>query len=122
LAEREFLEALTPGGGRHLYFKNVSGLKGSASRVGNGLDIRDNGLDTDEIEQTLESAFNAAEPRYDGLKKTKKKGATNTKPDFSVDDFRTYMPDHRYVFIPTRDMWQSSSVDSRVAWPADSDG
>lgn len=39
----ETLEVLTPGGGRHLYFKNVSGLKNSAGKVGAGLDIRANG-------------------------------------------------------------------------------
>ena len=39
----ETLEALTPGGGRHLYFKNISSLKNSASKVGKGLDIRANG-------------------------------------------------------------------------------
>jgi hypothetical protein len=34
------LEAYTPSGGRHLYFKNVSDLGCSTSRVGKGLDIR----------------------------------------------------------------------------------
>ena len=37
------LEVQTPSGGRHLYFKNVSGLKNSAGKVGAGLDIRANG-------------------------------------------------------------------------------
>ncbi len=224
----ETLEALTPGGGRHLYFKNVSSLKNSASKVGKGLDIRANGgyiiapgsinsdgkkyrwvnnklkpaiapdwladlaikkklakqsadpyakkaqeaavtallatpegtrndvlnkqafglfglvkagrlnadvvrnmlvvaaqgagLDLDEIEKTLDSAFNAAQPRYEGLKKTSKKGAGNAKPDLSLDDFRAHMPDHRYIFIPTRDIWPASSVDARVIWPVDSEG
>jgi len=224
----ETLEALTPSGGRHLYFKNVSSLKCSAGVVGPGLDIRANGgyiiapgsinsdgkqylwvntnlkpaiapdwlvdlatkkkraiqvadlyakkaqqkavttllaasegnrndvlnkqafglfglvkanrldeskvrqilttaaqgigLDVDEIEKTLDSAFDAAEPRHDGLKKAEKKGASNAASDLSLDDFRAHMPDHRYIFIPSRDMWPSSSVDARVPWPKDSEG
>ena len=54
--------------------------------------------------------------------KSKPKSAGNAKHDLSLDDFRAYMPGHRYIFIPTRDMWPSSSVDARVAWPAGSDG
>lgn len=57
-----------------------------------------------------------------GITKNKTKSAGNAKPDLSLDEFRAYMPDHRYIFIPTRDMWPASSVDARVAWPADSDG
>jgi hypothetical protein len=35
----------------------------------------------------------------------------------SLADFRAHMPDHRYIFVPTRDLWPASSVDSRVEWP-----
>lgn len=34
----------------------------------------------------------------------------------SLDDFHAHMPDHRYIFAPTRDMWPASSVNSRVPW------
>lgn len=56
-----------------------------------------------------------------GKKKNKPKSTGNAKPDLSLDDFRAHMPDHRYIFIPTRDMWPSSSVDARVPWPKDSE-
>ena len=36
----------------------------------------------------------------------------------SLADFRAYMPDHRYIFMPTNDLWPASSVDARVRdWP-----
>jgi hypothetical protein len=31
-----------------------------------------------------------------------------------VDDFRAYMPMHNYIFMPSRDLWPSSSVNARV--------
>lgn len=40
----------------------------------------------------------------------------------SLDDFRAYMPDHRYIFMPTRDLWPASSVDARVEWPQGAKG
>ena len=35
-----------------------------------------------------------------------------------LEDFIAYLPEHRYICIPTRDFWAASSVDSRVARPA----
>ena len=40
----------------------------------------------------------------------------------SLDDFYAHMPDHRYIFAPTRDLWPASSVNSRLEWPKDQDG
>jgi len=34
-----------------------------------------------------------------------------------LDDFRAVMADHRYIFIPTRELWPASSVDARLPWP-----
>jgi hypothetical protein len=31
-----------------------------------------------------------------------------------LGDFRAYLPEHRYIFEPTREMWPSSSVNSRI--------
>lgn len=39
-----------------------------------------------------------------------------------LEDFRAHMPDHRYIFIPTRDLWPGSSVDARLPWRAGPDG
>jgi hypothetical protein len=40
----------------------------------------------------------------------------------SIHDFRAYMPDHRYIFKPTRELWPVSSVDARFDWPEGPDG
>lgn len=34
-----------------------------------------------------------------------------------LEDFRAYLPDHKYIFLPTRALWPASSVDSRLYWP-----
>jgi hypothetical protein len=39
--------------------------------------------------------------------------AERTGDGVSIEDFYAYMPEHRYVFVPTRDMWPASSVNSR---------
>lgn len=35
----------------------------------------------------------------------------------SIDDFYAHMPSHTYLFVPTRELWPSSSVNGRVNWP-----
>ena len=32
----------------------------------------------------------------------------------ALDDFYAYMPSHSYIFVPTREMWPASSVNSRL--------
>ena len=32
----------------------------------------------------------------------------------SLDDFHAYMPQHSYIFAPSRDLWPASSVNARV--------
>ena len=48
--------------------------------------------------------------------------AMNAEPAVSLDDFYAHMPDHRYIFVPTRDLWPASSVNSRLPWPKGPDG
>jgi hypothetical protein len=44
-------------------------------------------------------------------------------PPASLDDFHAYMPMHRYLYVPTRDLWPASSVNARVQpWPVGSNG
>jgi Bifunctional DNA primase/polymerase, N-terminal len=33
----------------------------------------------------------------------------------SLDDFYAYMPNHEYIFVPTREVWPAASVDSRLS-------
>jgi hypothetical protein len=37
------------------------------------------------------------------------------KQSVSVDDFYAYMPQHTYIFVPTRDMWPAGSANARIA-------
>jgi hypothetical protein len=32
----------------------------------------------------------------------------------TLDDFRAYMPEHKYIFTPNREIWPASSVDARL--------
>src|SRR5438067_1413246 len=32
----------------------------------------------------------------------------------SLKDFHAYMPNHKYIFVPTREMWPAESVNARV--------
>jgi hypothetical protein len=40
--------------------------------------------------------------------------ATEHAPPVTLDDFRSYMPQHRYIYIPTRELWPASSVNARI--------
>jgi hypothetical protein len=40
--------------------------------------------------------------------------ATAQSPTISVNDFYAYSPSHRYVFVPTRELWPAASVNSRI--------
>lgn len=39
----------------------------------------------------------------------------------SITDFFAHMPSHNYLFVPTRELWPSSSVNGRVNWPMKGD-
>lgn len=64
-----------------------------------------------------EAGGSEAEPRL-LLKGGGAKGtapAPGTEPEnISLDDFRAYMPEHKYIFIPSRELWPSSSVNARI--------
>lgn len=36
----------------------------------------------------------------------------------SIDDFYAYLPQHQYLFVPTRELWPASSVNSRIRGPS----
>lgn len=46
---------------------------------------------------------------------------SNGKPaeGVSLNDFRAFMPDHRYIFMPSRELWVAASVNGRIP-PIDS--
>lgn len=34
--------------------------------------------------------------------------------DLDINDFASYLPEHKYIFLPTRAMWPASSVNARI--------
>jgi len=42
--------------------------------------------------------------------------------DVTTEDFYAFMPAHQYLFVPTRDMWPSTSVNARTTPPTNPDG
>jgi Family of unknown function (DUF5906) len=44
----------------------------------------------------------------------KANGAPGCNNSLSIEDFYAYMPTHTYLFVPTRQMWAASSVNSRI--------
>lgn len=48
-------------------------------------------------------------------------GTNERAGTLTIDDFLAYLPAHRYVFRPTRELWPAASVDARLQpWPVDS--
>lgn len=47
------------------------------------------------------------------IENAKAKAATGQR-DISIDDFRAYMPQHNYIYMPTREPWLAASVDARL--------
>jgi len=46
-------------------------------------------------------------------------GKKHVMPDtVTADDFYAYMPQHSYIFVPSRELWPASSVNARVHMPA----
>lgn len=41
------------------------------------------------------------------------------EPELSLEHFYAYMPSHQYIFTPTRELWPSASVNSRLRPPSD---
>jgi hypothetical protein len=69
----------------------------------------------DGFREAFQAALNAAQPMPEGLIKADQ---TEKPPaaahGVSLDDFYAYMPMHNYIFTPTRSMWPSGSVNSRL--------
>src|SRR5262249_42991221 len=40
--------------------------------------------------------------------------AEELKAGVSLEDFYAYMPEHKYIYTPTRQLWPASSVNARV--------
>lgn len=77
----------------------------------------------DYLRNTILKACAVTKNRYNDGKRVVPAGApvpaTNAAtPGIGLDDFHAYLPDHAYIFIPTREPWPAASVDAAVKpWP-----
>jgi hypothetical protein len=46
----------------------------------------------------------------------------DARKSLSLMDFYAYAPSHRFIHVPTLDLWPAASVDSRISGPKDSKG
>ena len=85
-------------------------LPGLGERVANhGADVSD-WLDNDHNSEELKALIRASANWQPAPGET----TTIERRAVTRDDFRSYMPDHRYIFMPTRELWAAASVDGRL--------
>jgi hypothetical protein len=41
---------------------------------------------------------------------------TRSKDHITPEDFQAYLPDHKYIFVPTRALWSVPAVNSQLGW------
>ena len=59
-------------------------------------------------------SYDSAEARFGETSATAEEQAKANPAPLELDDFYAYMPDHSYIFVPTRETWPASSVNSRL--------
>ena len=69
--------------------------------------LRNEGEDAARKRHDRAQKFNGAAP---GQRPVEEQGLEGV----SLNDFHAYMPQHSYIFAPTREMWVASSVNARV--------
>lgn len=45
--------------------------------------------------------------------------ATPAEGGPSLHDFHAHLPSHQYLYVPTRELWPSASVNGRLTWPVE---
>lgn len=85
--------------------------------------FRDSGLYREEKwerasyrERTIDLALDGLTDWYQWHPPQLNSNGVHKQPSGSVtiDDFRAYMPDHKYIFIPSRELWPATSVNARL--------
>ena len=64
-------------------------------------------VDANQTPPTTAAEPDKAQSKTDSIASSDSGGVT-------ADDFYAYMPDHSYIFVPTREMWPAGSVNARV--------
>jgi hypothetical protein len=77
-------------------------------------DARRAGLDTDTAQKILHEAFRPFKEAGETLGRTNGQQQSEAGAEgVSLNDFHAYMPQHSYIYAPTRDPWPPSSVNAR---------
>jgi hypothetical protein len=59
--------------------------------------------------------FRPARKTYPDSPASGEGGVTKKRPaEVSLEDFYAHMPSHRYLFVPTRDLWPANSVNALI--------
>jgi hypothetical protein len=75
-------------------------------------DVKDWLTKADGTREQLD-AFIAAAPLYGGSAGTPSAEAPSEPPP-AREDFYAYLPQHSYIYMPTRELWPGSSVDTKI--------
>ena len=68
----------------------------------------------DANDQLREDGADALRKSFDTAPRQKPRRSGNPADGVQLDDFYAYMVEHKYIFVPTRQIWPASSVDARV--------
>lgn len=84
--------------------------------------MRRRGMGADAIEAALliENSQRCTPPLDEAEVQRIAASGASYAPDTRIarlEDFWAYMPAHKYLYVPTRDLWPPASVDGRVEWP-----
>ena len=95
--------------------KEQGGREGAEARFGEytDKDVREVDADDHDDFQIEDDEGNATDQM--SSKPSSSRAETNNNIEgVSLDDFHAYMPQHNYIFAPSRDLWPASSVNARV--------
>lgn len=59
---------------------------------------------------------------HDGIEPEPMQQAGESATPVTTEDLYAYLPEHKYIFIPTRELWPAASVNARCAPPQNPDG
>lgn len=60
-------------------------------------------------------------PRRNGTRPQTEQAGDDELDCVELEDFYAYLPEHRYIFVPSRDLWPASSVNARLERTQDED-
>ena len=95
--------------------KEQGGREGAEAGFGEytDKDVREADADDHDDFQIEDDEGNATDQM--SSKPSSSRAETNNNIEgVSLDDFHAYMPQHNYIFAPSRDLWPASSVNARV--------